>query len=136
MWNPKLKNESLPIVFILSTQSVYPMRVHNPEYQPPVTFGSRLTGCVWFIFWVCDFTWNDPIRDSTRILHLLYSTRWSYYLLNKDCNIYSDGDPLISRKRILIHISGGLDSILIFIKHLLSILKMSNVFLLRTSGEF
>ena len=39
------KNESLPIVFILSTQSVHPMRVHNPEYQTPVTSGSRLTGC-------------------------------------------------------------------------------------------
>ena len=38
------KNESLLIVFILSTQSVHPMRVHNPEYQPPVTSGSRVTG--------------------------------------------------------------------------------------------
>ena len=35
----------------------------------------------------------------------------------------SDGDPLISRKRILIHISGGLDYILIFITHFLSVLK-------------
>ena len=35
------KNESLPIVFIISTQSVNPMRYHNPEYQPPVTSGSR-----------------------------------------------------------------------------------------------
>ena len=33
------KNESLPIVF---TQSVHPMRVYNPEYQPPVTSGSRV----------------------------------------------------------------------------------------------
>ena len=33
------KNESLPIDFILSTQSVHPIRVHNPEYQPPVTSG-------------------------------------------------------------------------------------------------
>ena len=39
------KNESLPIVFILSTQNVHPMRVHNPEYQLPVTSGSRVTGC-------------------------------------------------------------------------------------------
>ena len=31
------KNESLPIVFIRSTQSVHPMRFHNPEYQLPVT---------------------------------------------------------------------------------------------------
>ena len=38
------KNESLPIVFILSTQSAHPMRVHNPEYQPPVTSGSSVTG--------------------------------------------------------------------------------------------
>ena len=35
------KNESLSIVFILGTQSVHPMRVHN---QPPVTSGSRVTG--------------------------------------------------------------------------------------------
>ena len=50
----------------------------------------------------------------------------------------SDGDPLISRKRILIHISGGLDSILIFSKHFLFILKISKtyVFFLRMSGEY
>ena len=40
----------------------------------------------------------------------------------------SDGDPLISRKRILIHISGGPDSTLIFIKHFLSALKISKTF--------
>ena len=44
------KNESLLIVFILSTQSVHPMRVHNPEYQPPVTSGSRVTGCANFVY--------------------------------------------------------------------------------------
>jgi hypothetical protein len=38
------KNESLPIVFILSTQRVHPMRVHNPEYQPPVTLEPEVTG--------------------------------------------------------------------------------------------
>ena len=43
------KNVSLSIVFILSTQSVHPMRVHNPEYQPPVTSGSRVTGCAIFV---------------------------------------------------------------------------------------
>ena len=32
------------IVFILSTQSVHPMKLHNPEYQAPVTSGSRETG--------------------------------------------------------------------------------------------
>ena len=53
-------------------------------------------------------------------------------------DVSSDGDPLISRKRILIHISGGLDSILILIKHFLSVLKISKtvVFFLRTSGEY
>ena len=40
------KNESL---FTLSTQSVHPMTVHNPEYQPPVTSGSRVTGCANFV---------------------------------------------------------------------------------------
>jgi hypothetical protein len=44
-----LKNVSLQIVFILSTQSVHSMRVHNPEYQPPVTSGSRVTGCANFV---------------------------------------------------------------------------------------
>ena len=43
------KNESLPIVFILRTQSVHPMRDHDPEYQPHVTSGSRVTGCANFI---------------------------------------------------------------------------------------
>ena len=41
----EITNESLPIVFILSTQSVHPIRFHNSEYQPPVTFGSRVTWC-------------------------------------------------------------------------------------------
>ena len=44
----------------------------------------------------------------------------------------SDGDPFISRKRILIHISKEFDSILFFIKHYLS----EFVFFLRTSGEY
>ena len=50
----------------------------------------------------------------------------------------SDGDPLISRKWILIYISGGLDAILICIKHFLSVLEISKtfVFFLRTSGEY
>ena len=50
----------------------------------------------------------------------------------------SDGDPLISRKRIFIHISGELDSILIFIKHFLFVLKISKtfVFFFRMSGEY
>ena len=43
------KYESLPIAHIVSTQSVHPMRFHNPEYQPPVTSGSRLTGCTNFV---------------------------------------------------------------------------------------
>ena len=43
------KNESLPIVFIRCTQSVHPMRFHNPEYQPPVTSGSRVIGCTNFV---------------------------------------------------------------------------------------
>ena len=59
-----------------------------------------------------------------------------YYILTYKYLIASDGDPLISRKRILI--SGGLVSILIFIKHFLSALKISKtfVFFLRTSGEY
>ena len=43
------KNESLPIVFIFSTQRVHPMRFYNPEYQPPVTSGSRVTGLTNFV---------------------------------------------------------------------------------------
>ena len=50
----------------------------------------------------------------------------------------SDGDPDLLWKRILIHISGGLNSILIFIKHFLFKLKISKtlVFFLRTPGEY
>ena len=51
------KNESLPNVFILSTQSVHPMRVHNPEYQPPVTSGSRVTGCANFVVYYTFYQW-------------------------------------------------------------------------------
>ena len=51
---------------------------------------------------------------------------------------FSDGDPDPQWKRILIHISGGLGSILIFIKHFLSVLKLSKmfVFFLRTLSEY
>ena len=50
----------------------------------------------------------------------------------------SDGDPDPVWKRILIHISGRLGSILIFIKHFLFVLRISKtfVFFLRTSGEY
>ena len=51
----------------------------------------------------------------------------------------SDGDPNPLWNRILIHISGELDSILIFIKHSLSVLKISKkfiFFLRRTLGEY
>ena len=54
------------------------------------------------------------------------------------CVYCRDGDPLISRKQILIHISRGLNYILFIIKHFLSVLKISNifVFVLRASGEY
>ena len=50
----------------------------------------------------------------------------------------SDGDLFISRKRILFHISKGLNSIFYFVKHFLSTLKISKnyVFFLRTSSEY
>ena len=131
MWSHTLKNASLPIVFILSTQSVHPMRVRNSLISASYDFwfqknrmcnfrdvyqnlpfwekkidkqkkcsikvgefllineictscysGTRIhrrlifrimnshgmnTLCTkyennrkWCIFWVCDFTWNDP----------------------------------------------------------------------------
>ena len=49
-----------------------------------------------------------------------------------------DGDPLISRKQILFHISGGFDSILFLKKHFLSVLKISKtfVFFIRMSIEY
>ena len=45
---------------------------------------------------------------------------------------------VISRKRILIHISWGLNSIFFFVKHFLSVLKISKTFVvfLTTSSEF
>ena len=47
-------------------------------------------------------------------------------------------DPLISRKRILVHISWGLDSTFFFGQHFLSGLEISkrNVFFLGTSSEY
>ena len=68
--------------------------------------------------------------------------RTDVYLLKLINNkINSDGDLLISRTRILIqsiHISWGLDSILILIKHFLSELKISKTLFLffRTSLEY
>ena len=53
------KNESLPIVFILSTLSAHPMRFHNPEYQPPMTSGSRVKGCKNFVNF--DYPFNELI---------------------------------------------------------------------------
>ena len=47
-WNHTPKKGTNPIDFILSTQSGHPMRVHNPEYKPPGTSGSRVTGCTNF----------------------------------------------------------------------------------------
>ena len=43
------QKKSLPIVFIFSTQSEHPIRFHDPKYQPPVTSGSRVTGCTNFV---------------------------------------------------------------------------------------
>ena len=58
--------------------------------------------------------------------------------ISSRCVYCSDGDPLIIRERILIHISGGLDSIRIFKRHFLSVLKISKtfVFFLRRSSNF
>ena len=68
-------------------------------------------------------------------MDLILKTYKTFYLLINEKfpkGIYmvlsSDGNPLISRKLILIHISGGLDSILIFIRHFLSVLKISKTF--------
>ena len=44
----KKKSWSL-IFFSVKYNSIGPMRVHNPEYQPPVTSGSRVTGCANFV---------------------------------------------------------------------------------------
>ena len=50
----------------------------------------------------------------------------------------SDGDPDLLWKQILIHISGGLDSILIFMKYFVSLLKISKnfVFFLRMLSAY
>ena len=71
---------------------------------------------------------------------LLISYIWIQIIIHleqQSQQITSDGDSLISRKLILIHISGGLDSILIFTKYFLSILKISKTFVFfLTSGEY
>ena len=43
------KNSWSQIFFSVWYASVGPIRVHNPEYQPPVTSGSRVTGCTNFV---------------------------------------------------------------------------------------
>ena len=35
--------------YLVPTQSVHPMRFHNPEYQCPMTSGSRVIGCTNFV---------------------------------------------------------------------------------------
>ena len=70
--------------------------------------------------------------DCSICIFQIIFNRWVCLILSS----YGDPDPLW--KQILIHISGGLDSILIFIKHFLSVLKISKIFVffLRTSSEY
>ena len=42
------KKSNSQIFFYVKYTSEGPMRVHNAEYQPPVTSGSRVTGCTNF----------------------------------------------------------------------------------------
>ena len=67
------------------------------------------------------------------LFDLIYKSTWFH------CEKSSDGDPFISRKRILIHIFRRLDSILSFIKHFLSVyidVSKTFVFFLRTASEY
>ena len=66
------KNESLPIVFILSKQSVHCMRFHNPEYQPPATSGSRETGCT-------NSCYSGTRSHRRLIFRIMYSYRTYMY---------------------------------------------------------
>ena len=43
------KNSWSLIFFSVKYTSIGPIRVHNTEYQPPVTSGSRVTGCANFV---------------------------------------------------------------------------------------
>jgi hypothetical protein len=74
---------------------------------------------------------NYDFKFSFSMLHLYFNCR----VISCSC---SDGEPFISRNRILIHISWGLDHILIFIQHFLSVLKISKtfVFFFWTSSEY
>ena len=71
------KNESLSIVFILSTLSVHLMRlifrIMN-SHRMYILSTKYENIWKWFIFWVCDFTWNDPldIRVLIQLLHTLF----------------------------------------------------------------
>ena len=106
-----LKNESLPIVFILSTKSAHPMRFHNSEYQP--RSGGWDSGlCVliwpilysildreknlrsWFFFGqkLCCFRWNDPLGEYSP--HSLLKQTKSFkifwqFSLNKNNKMYN-----------------------------------------------
>jgi hypothetical protein len=85
---------------------------------------------------------RQKIQRCGELIYTLYnfSSRvflFSFVWCGKTCivQVISDGDPDPLWKLILIHISG---SILILIRHFLSVLKISKtfVFFLRTSGEY
>ena len=89
--------------------------------------------------------YNIPVRILNYILNKLiriYTSlgiiiKFSFYLIN--LYVYNQWwGSVFVRKRILIHISCGLDFALIFRKHVLSILKISKTFafFLRTSGKY
>ena len=44
-----VKNSWSQISLSVKYTSIDPIRVHNPEYQPPVTPGSRVRGCTNFV---------------------------------------------------------------------------------------
>ena len=73
-------------------------------------------------------------QNPHRLQHSLAKMWWkwsqrSVKVVSIEC---SDGNPYPLWKRI--HISGGLNSILIFIKHFLSILKISKTFVFFLTG--
>ena len=66
--------------------------------------------CIFMTVYIFSLSYNN----RSKIIIIKASTETGS---NLAMILTSDGDPLISRKRVPIHISGGLESIIFFIKH-------------------
>ena len=96
---------------------------------------------------ICKIFWPNKIsnielqqRTKSKVVEdkiKIKRWKWLGYVLRMDNDKISDGDPFISRKRIFIHISWGLNSIFFLLTFFLSVFQISKKnFFLRTSSEY